>query len=68
MTIKAISVPHGWLVATLKLLNEMADDGIGMEGCDDPADLMTEFAEFLGVADEDDCWAAAITKLQEWIR
>lgn len=57
-----VPVPKEWLAATAKLLNEMAGGGIRIEGCDDPADLMTEFAVFLGVADLDDCWAAAIQR------
>jgi len=57
-----VPVPKEWLAATAKLLNEMAGEGVGIEGCDDPADLMTELAVFFGVADLDDCWAAAVRR------
>lgn len=58
-----IAVPAEWLSATVELLNEMAGAGIGMIDCADPADLMMQIAEYLGVADEDDCWCAAVREI-----
>jgi hypothetical protein len=57
------TVPRGWLAAVVKLLNEMAGDGISMQDCEDPADLMCEIAEHLGVSDADDMWGAAVKAL-----
>lgn len=57
------SVPTGWLLATLKLLNEMAGEGITMMECEDPANLMTEIASHLGVGDADDLWDAAVKEV-----
>lgn len=56
-------VPRKWLSSVVALLNEMAAEGTGMVDCADPADLMTEIAEFFGVAAEDDCWEAAVRKV-----
>jgi hypothetical protein len=56
-------VPASWLAAVVKLLNTMAGDGISMEDCEDPCDLMIEIAEHLGVSTADDPWEAAVLKL-----
>jgi hypothetical protein len=58
------TVPSVWLAAALRLLYAMAEEGIEMEGCADPALLMMEIASYLGVADADDPWDAAIQKMQ----
>lgn len=63
MTETTTSAPTGWLLATLKLLNEMAGEGITMMDCDDPADLMREIAEHLGVGDSDNLWEAAVKEV-----
>lgn len=55
--------PTTWLAAVIHLLNEMAGEGICIQGCEDPCDLMTEIATHLGVADAEDPWMASIYKL-----
>lgn len=57
----------GLLSRALCLVNEMASEGIAITGCEDPCDMMSEFAQRMGVADDDDCWNASLTKLQESI-
>jgi hypothetical protein len=57
------AVPSPWLAAVVHLLSELAGEGISMEGCDDPADLMSEIADHLGCGDEDDPWLAVVGKL-----
>lgn len=59
-----IEVPVVWLAAVAKLVNEMAGEGICMDDCADPQDLMGELAEYLGVMDDDDCWNAAVAKVE----
>ena len=56
-------VSTAWLVAVVKLLSVMAQDGVEMEGCEDPADLISNFADDIDIGDEDDRWEAAILKL-----
>ena len=46
----AISVPKSWLAETVALLDAMAGEGIEIDGCADPAILMTDLATALGVA------------------
>ena len=62
---KNMEVPKVWLAATVKLLNEMAGEGICMDGCADPQDLMCDIAEHLGLADDDDAWNAAVARLEQ---
>lgn len=57
------AVPSSWLAAVIHLLNEMAGEGLGIVDCEDPANLMTEIADHLGVGDDDDPWQAAVMKL-----
>lgn len=57
-------VPTRWLCAVLTLLNEMAGEGICMEGCEDPAELMVEIAEYLGCGEADDPWEASMVKVR----
>jgi hypothetical protein len=58
------AVPSVWLLAVLKLLYAMAEEGIEMEGCADPGLLLMEIASHVGVDDADDPWAAAIRKMR----
>ena len=67
-TIPQTSVPSRWLKAVLTLLNEMASDGIGITDCEDPAELMVEIAEYLGVGEDDDPWEASLLKISEALR
>lgn len=60
-----IAVPADWLLRAVMLMNAMAGEGIGMEGCADPADLMCEIAQTLGAADADDMWEAAVQAIQD---
>ena len=55
--------PTSWLAAVAYLLNELAREGISVEGCEDPAELLVELAKHLGVGDADDPWFAAVQKL-----
>ena len=55
--------PTSWLAAVAYLLNELAQEGIIIDGCEDPADLLVELAKHLGVGDADDPWLAAVQKL-----
>lgn len=50
-----------WLGRFLPTLLAMAEEGMAIEGCEDPQDMLSELAERLGVGDEDDSWNAAIT-------
>jgi hypothetical protein len=59
----SMPVPLAWLTATVRLLNDMAGEGLHMVGQADPADLMKQIAEHLGVAEADDCWAAVLGTL-----
>ena len=58
-----ITVPSDWLARTVKLLNVMAGEGIGIEDCADPADLMCEIAIHMGHGDADDLWGAVTAAL-----
>jgi len=53
-----IPVPADWLRRAVQLLDTMAGEGICMEACADPADLMCEIADVLGHGDTDDPWEA----------
>lgn len=57
------TVPADWLLSVLRLLTEMAREGLTIGG-DDPAELMTDIALHLGVQEEDDLWDAAVLKIQ----
>lgn len=65
--IQQTTVPSGWLVSVVTLLNEMACEGVGMLGCPDAADLMVDIAEFLGCNEADDLLEAALLKIREAI-
>lgn len=54
---------RSYLVRALTLVNAMAGEGLSIDDQEDPADLMTELAERLGVEDEDDSWAAVVAAL-----
>lgn len=56
-----IAVPSDWLARVVTLLNTMAGEGITMEDCADPADLMCVIAIHMGHGDADDLWDA-VTK------
>ena len=58
MTQETTLVPTDWLARVLGLLTAMAGEGAGMQDCADPADLMYEIAEHMGLGGEDDPWAA----------
>ena len=45
---ETISVPLSWLAETVVLLDGMAGEGIEIDGCADPTDLMTDLATALG--------------------
>ena len=60
-----VAVPGDWLLKVVKLVDEMAREGIGMTDCADPADLMCDFATHMNVLDADDWWEAASEALQE---
>jgi hypothetical protein len=57
-------VPTQWLCSVLKLLNEMAGEGITIDDCEDPAELMCEIAGYLGCSESDDPWEASMLKLR----
>lgn len=57
------SVPIEWLGRVVTLLNAMADEGIGMSDCDDPADLMCDIADAMGHGEADDPWEAVMLAL-----
>ena len=59
-------VPTCWLVETLKLMDRMAGASLSVEDCADPADLMTEIADYLGISarDAEELWIAAQMKFQ----
>lgn len=63
MAIENTKVPTLWLAGVVKLLNEMAGEGVGMADCEDPAELMMELAEHLSTTGADDPWLAVIEKL-----
>jgi hypothetical protein len=52
-----------WLVRAMPTLLLMAEEGVSMEGCEDPQDMLSELADRLGVGDEDECWNAAVLRL-----
>lgn len=56
------TVPAQWFANVVKLLNEMAGEGVTMQGCEDPADLMCEIADHLGVGQNDDSWNDAVVE------
>jgi translation elongation factor EF-4 len=58
-----IVVPRDWLQAVVKLLDVMAGEGIGMEDCEDPADLAITLADHFGVGDFDDCLPALVERI-----
>ncbi len=58
-----IAVPLDWLARAVNLLNEMAGEGISMEDCAEPSDLMCEIAQHLGHGDADDLWSAVTVAL-----
>ena len=58
-----IAVPRSWLAAAAKLINEMAGEGMCMDDCADPQDLMCDLAEWLGVGNDDDAWNVAVAKI-----
>jgi hypothetical protein len=56
-------VPRDWLAAIVRLLDVMAGEGVGMESCEDPADLVITLADHFGVGDFDDCLQAVLEKI-----
>ncbi len=56
-------VPVSWLSAVVQFLHEMAGEGIFIDGCKEPSDLMSEIADHLGCGDADDPWLAVVQKL-----
>lgn len=56
-------VPAPWLTAVVQFLHEMAGEGIFIDGCKEPSDLMSEIADHFGCGDEDDPWLAVMQKL-----
>ena len=59
-TDQVAAVPERWLRAAVTLINALAQDGITLDGCADPQDMMTELAEYLGCGGADDTWRAAV--------
>lgn len=59
-----ITVPKDWLSAIVKLLDVMAGEGLGMDDCEDPADLMVTLADHFGVGDEEDILEAVVEHLK----
>ncbi len=57
------AVPKDWLARVVNLLNEMAGEGITMDDCADPSDLMCEIATHFGHGDADDIWSAVTVAL-----
>lgn len=51
-------VDRQWLASVVHLLDTMAGEGMGMEGCADPADLMMDLATHLGFHNDDDPWSS----------
>lgn len=57
------AVPLDWLARAVNLLNAMAGEGITMDDCADPADLMCEIASHMGHDGADDVWSAVTVAL-----
>jgi hypothetical protein len=51
------AVPLDWLARVVNLLHTMAGEGISMEDCADPADLMIEISERMGFGETADSWS-----------
>lgn len=62
MTDQTISVPRGWLHETAKLLNEVAGEGITIEGCACPSVLMFDLVVHLGAGATADPWSEAFLR------
>lgn len=60
-----VPVPTDWLARVVGLLDTMAGEGIGMEDCADPADLMCEIAVHMGFGEADNLWAAVTVALND---
>lgn len=66
-----VPVPTDWLARVVGLLDTMAGEGMGMQDCADPADLMCEIAVHMGLGDASDPWAAvavALTRIAQEAR
>ena len=62
---KTIPVPADWLLQVASLLNIMAGEGISIDDCADPAHMMFDLAQHLGVWGADDVWAATVQALKD---
>ena len=60
---KMTAVPTEWLTRVVMLLNTMAGEGMGMDGCAEPADMMCEIADVMGCGETDDPWQAVTLAL-----
>lgn len=56
-----------WLIRCLKLVRAMAEEGICIDGHEDPQDVMTELCGQLGLEESDDPWAEAMQAFAEEI-